>query len=367
MRLLHVDDATLGGTGKRFLDHMTSRGFELTDPAPLTAADSSVTFVNANIMPFKARLTAGEPVGATCQFQPCVRAHGERPYLFSFGMLGAVTDGEHLDLLADAAPQALLDAMPWITGASLTFAIDRRDDHLAAAVAPFVTRTGAEVLRFPDDELPSRWTYGTGDVLAGRGLTIIYRNGDACGPDCRPRCACGRWVELGNIITIDGPGRGYLEAGFGLEVMQSTAVGGDAYQLPWIASGVARATAAGLPPDDAADAVNLERALDRLLADGARPAGRGPGHIVRKFAARLLGLATRAGDGDLAAGVAALCGTGPVADLLLAEAGRRAGSGSARIAAARAYARRAQPGTDLPAELARTYGLNGEEIAAIVG
>lgn len=354
------------GVAARFITSLTKSGFTQTPSAPLTDADSSLTFVNANITPFKPRLIAGDTIGATCQEQACVRAHGEFPFLFAFGMLGTITDFEHFDLVCRTVPAALLAAMPWGRPEDLVVAIDERDHDLITGMADLLGR-GARLRLVSEGEIDTRWQYGAGAALTGRGLTIIYTGKDTCGEGCRPRCWCGRWQELGNIIVIDTPNRQYVETGFGLESLQATAFDGHLYDLPVLAVEVRRCEALGLSTAQAQEAVNLSRVLERLLAAGAKPAGKGAGHVMRRFALRLFNLATnlpRAGDWQ--AKSAALSSSDQVATLIAEEGSRRLRSHDERVAAARAHFRRIPGSPEAVDSMVETYGLEPEDLASVL-
>jgi muramoyltetrapeptide carboxypeptidase LdcA involved in peptidoglycan recycling len=197
--------------------------------------------------------------------------------------------------------------------------------------------------------------------MSGRGITYYYRRPDVgCATECRPDCRCARWQPLSNFILVQSGTRRYAEVGFGVEITAAIPFGPDSYSLPEIAGRVAAARGAGLGEQQAYDLVNLYRGLALLVESGARPAGKGPGSIVRKHLLRLLELLaplTPAAHDALLEHLGASAEFRATAD---AEAERRARTMARNLkAAASALGRR----PDLPDEDIRaTYGLTAEQV-----
>ncbi|MEV4924341.1 S66 peptidase family protein [Streptomyces roseoverticillatus] len=289
-----AESAATRGTVVRFLQTLTERGYQLTPAAPVTEADDTVAFVNATVTPYKDALAEGRPIGRICHYQPCFRAHGERPWLFAFGMTGLLADFEtdgDLDRVAEDSHLATLAALPDHRADRLHILVNAEDTDLVAAVSAAAARHGGHLHVLENPEVASRWGYGAGYPLHGRGTTYYYRRpGVGCDTDCRPDCRCARWQPLSNLIVIESGERHYAEVGFGVEITAAIAFGPNPFALPEIAERTQAAEEAGLAPGDAADAVNLYRALALLIEHGARPAGKGPGSVVRKLSQRLLEL-----------------------------------------------------------------------------
>jgi hypothetical protein len=346
-----------------FLAALEARGYTRTPPAPLTAGDVSVSYVNANVTPFKDRMAEGATLGRTCQYQECLRANGAYPWCYTFGMVGAVVDGEHLTGLCTDTVAALGQVLGTTRADRLGALVDTRDADLVNAMTPAAAEHNLPLVRRDAADLDSRWTYGAQYPMAGRGLTLCYRHRDQpCGPACRPGCGCGGWQELGNIIAISTPHRGYAEAGIGVEAMLATRYGGDQYRIPEIRDTLEQLMADGWPAGQAAELVNLHRAVERLTHHGAVPGPRGAGHVLRRMAARLGELhAANPAAGGLAEYAAARGADPPAVELLLAEEARRAAGRNRRLLAAAALLRRRPATTD--DRLRETYGLSKTEIA----
>jgi hypothetical protein len=350
------------GLVERFLNVFGQRGYTLTPSAPLTEGDLTVTFVNATVTPFKDRMAAGEAVGRTCQYQECLRAHGTYPWLYSFGMVGALVDAEHLGAVCADTAAALAAALGEERAARLVVLVDAADEDLTAALLG----RGADVFVCEDPRIQSRWTYGATYPMAGRGATVVYRHrGEPCGRECRPDCECGRWQELGNIILISTPGRAYVEVGFGVEAMLSTAHGGQRYRIPEIDSAAREFVGEGWPPADACELVNLYRAVDRLTVDGAVPGPRGPGSVLRRFLSQLELLhaanpLVRATVAEYAAGRGA---RPALVAVLEAEAARREKGRRRQMASAAALLRRFPHTTE--ERLRETFGLSAGDLREV--
>jgi tRNA synthetases class II (A) len=350
-----VDETELDQIGPRFLAFLREHGFTETPSAPLTAADASVTFVNASITPFKPQLLRGARVGRTCQVQQCLRATGREPWLYVFGMLGMLADIEHLPDVIEHTPRVLPAAAPWVTPDRLAVAIDQEHGDLRDIVK---SRADIEIGDVRHEDVPTRWSYGRDGALTGRGLTFFHR-GDAppCGPDCALGCRCGRWQELGQVIEVSTPRGTYVEAGFGMEIIQALTCGGDLYELPALRAETDRLCAEGVPTEMARQAANLTRALSALVQAGLRPGAKGGASVMRRFVRDLL---TCLDAGEFAADgwqtrVRGLVPREEVADMVIAEAERWRASRRKAVAAASAYLRRNPSAT---AELlTTTYGI----------
>ncbi len=277
-----------------FLETLTGRGYRLTPPVSLVEADATVAFVNATVTPYKDTLAAGRGIGRICHYQPCFRAHGEHPWLFAFGMTGLLADIDSDDDLRRVTVDshlATLAALPDHRADRLHILVDSQDADLAEQVAAAVAEHGGRLHVLDAPQVSTRWEYGEGYDLRGRGITYYYRRPDVgCATECRPDCRCARWQPLSNLILVEAAERRYAEVGFGVEITAAIPFGPNAYSLPEIAGRVEAAEEAGLTREQAADAVNLYRALALLIEHGARPAGKGPGSVVRKFVLRLLEL-----------------------------------------------------------------------------
>jgi tRNA synthetases class II (A) len=352
------DEAALDQIAPRFLAFLRDHEFTETPSAPLTAADPSVTFVNASITPFKPRLLAGDRIGRTCQVQQCLRATGRPPWLYVFDMLGALTDADHLLHVIEDVPRALLFAAPWLSADRLAVAIDREHGDLRDALEKNVLIENLLVEDVRHEDVPTQWSYGKDGRLTGRGMTFFHRSdNEPCGPGCAVGCRCGRWQELGQIIEVSSPHGTYTEAGFGLQSVQAITCGGELWRLPALRAETARLRDEGVAEENLRQTVNLSRALSALVDAEVRPGAKGGASVMRRFVRELLGCLDVGSvpDDEWAERVRRLL-PAKVADLVIEEAERWCVSRRKAEAAARSYLRRHPEATE--ESLVTTYGLD---------
>lgn len=358
----------------RYLAVLAGRGYQQTEPVPLTEGDRTVHFVNANVTPHKPTLQAGEPIGALCAYQHCFRAHGEHPWLFAFGMAGLLTDlgtaadpgaADDLARIAVDSHDATVAAVPDQRADRIHVLVDAADDDLIAAVSAAAAPTGGTVHALVDSAISTRWDYGDGFDLSGRGVTYYYRRPDVgCADECRPDCKCARWQPLANLIVIDRGSVRYVETALGVEITAAIPFGLDPYALPEIADRVAAAEQDGIPPAAAADLVNLLRAVAAFVHDGARPAAKGAGSVVRRFLGRLITLLEEHLQPEAAATLLHRLGAPPaLLSAVEAEIVRREEAGRRAETAAAAMLRRRPDVTD--DLLSKTFGLDAATLAGL--
>ncbi|GAA2786556.1 hypothetical protein GCM10010521_75490 [Streptomyces rameus] len=355
------------GVVVRFLETLAARGYRFTPPAPVTEADGTVAFVNATITPYKSTLAANRPIGRICHYQPCFRAHGEHPWLFAFGMTGLLADiesGNDLQRVAEDNHLATLAALPDHRADRLHILVDSRDTDLMGPVSDAAAEHGGRLHVLDTPQVSTRWEYGDGYALRGRGITYYYRRpGVGCAVECQPDCRCARWQPLSNLILVEGAERRYAEVGFGVEITAAISFGPNAYALPELAGRVTAAEKAGLTPDRAVDAVNLYRALALLGECGARPAGKGPGSVVRKFCLRLLELLAPLTADQADSLLERFGASRNFRDALKAEGERRARAMVRNLRAAASVLERRPDTPD--ADLRATYGLSGAQLRSL--
>jgi hypothetical protein len=328
-----MPDTPVHNVARRILDCFADLGYVETPSEPLTTTDRTVPFTNASITAFKPRMLAGDSLGKTCQIQTCFRGRSEYPRLFVFDMVTVTADAGHLAEICGALPRALLAGATWITPNRVEVAINECDTDLATTLRRSLSVPDIVIREVRSDCVPTRWTYGAGDQLTGRGLNFFIRHEtEPCSPACVFGCACGRWQEIGQIVAIHGVHRDYVEAGFGVESLQATAYGGHIYDLPWIVDERRRLEDAGFGAAEAVHLLNLHRAVTSLTRSGARPGSRGPAHVMRRLVLRLIDLAGESG--PWRDRVATVCTSKLVTDVVIAEGERRESLGRSAIAVA---------------------------------
>ena len=348
-----------------FLAVLRDSGYTLTPPVPVGQGDETVHFVNATSTPFKRVVAEGAEVGRLCHYQPCFRAHGERPWLFAFGMAGLLADADDdatFDEVVDDAHRATLAAVPDGRVDRVHVLVDERDEDLLRAVGAAADRHGGTVHALADSRVSTRWDYGDGYPQRGRGVTYYYRRpAVGCDEACRPDCPCPRWQPLSNSIVVESGARRYVEVGFGVEITAAIPHGANCFALPEIDDRVQHGLAAGLSPGDAADAVNLFRGVALLEESQVPAAAKGAGSVVRTFQGRLLDLLGRADDGLALLG--AWGASAGLRDQLERERERRDAARERNLRAATRALQR--DGRMSAAQLRATFGLEPDQVRSL--
>jgi len=248
-----------------------SCGIKEAPAAPLLNPDKSVLVVNAGITVFKAAMLSGLDIEATSITQPCIRTHWGSDGLFLFTMLTAIGSiselGKGLDLV-----RGFLKALPF-DQESYFCAVDRRDDDVVAIAREF---SDDRNIRFQRGNTPAywtRWQFGSGEDLVGRGLTIIAQDND------------GQRHSLGNIILVEHNPSGcqYFDIGFGLERIVSIFHNGDFWTASRWNKSIYAICDLGFSESDARQIANHLVAIHKLIAEGAAPGPKGAGYLTRKL------------------------------------------------------------------------------------
>ncbi|HEU5268508.1 MAG TPA: hypothetical protein VFU36_01200, partial [Jatrophihabitans sp.] len=141
------------------------RGYPVQPAAALPLARPPF-FVNASVTPYLDAMAAGQPCARTAQVQPCFRARPLAALPRVFTMLGVLAPaGDTARLLADCAA-FVRQVLP---GSGPVFAA------CAAADADLLDRCGEAGLPVDAsaDASATRWQYGRGNRLAGRGVALV--------------------------------------------------------------------------------------------------------------------------------------------------------------------------------------------------
>ncbi len=269
----------------KFLEFCRSHGYSLRNPVSILDSDATVMFVNASMTPFKPVMLASQSVPKTAVVQRCFRNYGGITYLNGFDMLGIVADapalfGVFTDLLN------FLDSIG-IGKQYLHMVIDSRDGDLLAAAGEMLPSARIHTQTGDSKRFFTRWKFGHGDALIGRGLTIAGEipGMDACSDSCGWNCTnCRKFLPLGNIIMVrnSGTGKDYIDAGFGTEVVASFFHRGDIMQTPPFCGYVDVLTPChGL--QNPRLVVRLLLAVRELLAAGLKPGTHKQNYLLRKF------------------------------------------------------------------------------------
>ena len=262
-------------------------GVPLVPAAPLLRPDPSVLLVNAGVTPFKPAMLRGERLQPTAVVQPCVRTYWGAPGRFAFDMLTMVGMAEDAEIAARLA--ASLAERLDLARCRLGCVLDERDADVAAHAQILCERDRIEVQEGNNDRYWTRWHFGEGDALVGRGLTLIH-----VGDDTR--------LSLGNLIVVDhrDSGQSYVDLGFGVERLASIPHAGDEWAPTPAAAAIARLVARGVRRNYACDLANRAAAAERMIGAGALPDARGAGYLLRKLIRGTVDASVTATAGDAA-------------------------------------------------------------------
>jgi hypothetical protein len=247
------------------------REIELRPPAPLLNPDPTVLIVNAGITPFKATMLAGHPMRPAAIIQPCLRTFWSNPGRFAFDMLTLV--GERADL--DPAVSVVLAFLARLGFAAqdLICVADQDDSDVIEIANAMTGPQRVETQRGNTDTYWTRWEFGYGPALSGRGLTIVLAKADS------PR------VSLGNVIIVSHPasGRSYFDIGFGVERLGSVFCGGDEWAATTDGQCFADIMALGFDADQTKVIANHVLGAKRMIEAGLRPGAKGAAYLLRKL------------------------------------------------------------------------------------
>lgn len=243
----------------------------LRPPAPLLNPDSTVLLVNAGITPFKPAMLAGEPMDSTAIVQPCLRTYWKGSGRFAFDMLTIVGARPDLDRAARLAMELLTGigfAMEDITSVA-----DENDPDVISVAEAMTGRGRVKKQRGNNGTYWTRWEFGHGEALSGRGLTLVH-TGDSA-----------RHISLGNVIIVSHlpSGRSYFDIGFGVERLGSVFFGGDEWAPTAEYRRFPEVMALGFSTDQVRAIANHIVAARRMINAGAAPGPKGAAYLLRKL------------------------------------------------------------------------------------
>jgi hypothetical protein len=130
-----------------------------------------------------------------------------------------------------------------------------------------------ETQRGNTDAYWTRWEFGYGQALSGRGLTIVHAKADSAR------------VSLGNVIILSHPtsGRSYFDIGFGVERLGSVFCGGDEWAATTEGHCFADIIALGFDADQTRVIANHILGAKRMIEAGVRPGAKGAAYLLRKL------------------------------------------------------------------------------------
>ncbi len=310
---------------RAYLSYFRGLGHQEVASAPLVPqGDPTLLFTNSGMVQFKNVFLGLErrPYSRAVSAQKCVRAGGKHNDLDEVGrtsrhqvyfeMLGNFSFGDYFK------EEAIDFAWTFLTR-ELGIAKDRlfasvfETDEAAAELWHKVAGLGPErVARFGAKD--NFWEMAeTGPCGPNSEIWVDLGPDQACGPDCRFPCECGRYLEVWNLVFMqydrgqDGElrplPRPSVDTGMGLERMASVLDGvtstwqTDLFQpiLEAIASLSKRPYAEGPEGFPMRVVADHARSSMFLIADGVLPANGGRGYVLRRLIRRAVQMGTGLG------------------------------------------------------------------------
>ncbi|HVE70505.1 MAG TPA: hypothetical protein VNI54_03985 [Thermoanaerobaculia bacterium] len=343
-----------------FVAFAARQGYALAPPDPLLSRDPTLLFTNSTIVPHKAAILRGDRIRPCAQVQSCFRANAPEDLPYAFTMLGLLAEAAHLPrVLRDTA--RFLESHAFPADGRLLAIMCAEDADLMDAWNDLVDDPLMSVRFVPSVQGITRWRYGEGDRLFGRGLSMFWSAPRASTHiGCDVGCGCGRFQVLGTVIVVgnEAQGSSYVEAAFGLEGLRATRCRGEYFALPEYDQITRTLVALGRDRAGAQSFARNVLAASQLVAAGCVPASRGAGHVLRRIIRRMdaTGIAALEGRGLLDPATAAR-----IKEDLAAENNSR----ERRISAARRFVS-ARDGTVTPDDLRGTFGLTDEAVRSLL-
>jgi alanyl-tRNA synthetase len=274
-----TDTDLVGRLGYALLASGTARGYETCAPASLFGADNSLLFTNSSIVPFKTMLLNGALNRPQQVLQPCFRCNvptGSHSLFTMYGMVGLLRDA--LTICADLK---LAVGLSLDNRHALEICFDPRDADLSRLWqdAPTIVTDAVRTAGACDK---TRWSYGAGSRLTGRGGTIWASRRSWIPGVPKPSFPIGSFI----VMALDGEDA-YAEAALGPELLCAASANVGVSDLPETRASLEEHREHGLCPAEAFEQSDLVRSVTELMRSGLRPGSKGRGNILRKLIRRM--------------------------------------------------------------------------------
>ena len=199
---------------ERYIRFFRQRGHVQIEPAPLATGDEASTLFNSAGMQPLIPYLAGQPHPAgrrLVNFQPCLRTNdieevGDSSHLTFFEMLGNWSLGDYFK--AESIEMSLTFLTDWLQldpNRLWATVFGGDSDAPADEDSPLIwQRLGLPAERIVPLGRADNWWGPVGDTgPCGPDSEIFYDCGPpGCGPNCRPGCNCGRFLEIWNNVFM---------------------------------------------------------------------------------------------------------------------------------------------------------------------
>jgi alanyl-tRNA synthetase len=301
-----------------FLRFFEERGHRIVPSASLVpAADPTLLFTNAGMVPFK-RVLVGEETrdyARAASSQKCMRVSGKHNDLENVGrtprhhtffeMLGNFSFGDYFKKAAIEFAWELVTVRFGIPSDRLVATVFREDDEAFEIWATSIGLSEQQIFRLGEED--NFWAMGdTGPCGPCSELHVDFgRNPECPNRRCDPACDCGRFLEIWNLVFMqydraaDGKTtplpKPSIDTGAGLErlaaVLQGTRSNYESDLLRPILARAEELAEVELGVDADKD-VSLRvvadhaRAVTFLIAEGVLPGNEGRSYVLRRILRR---------------------------------------------------------------------------------
>jgi alanyl-tRNA synthetase len=200
----------------KYIKFFTSKGHvQIQGKSLIPDNDPSVLFTTAGMHPLVPYLLGEDhPAGKRLvDYQKCIRtgdidAVGDESHLTFFEMLGNWSLGDYFKEEAIKMSIEFLTSPEWLgiplekLGITVFCGDDDvpRDDE-SAAVWKSLGVPGNRIAYLPRED--NWWETGGATGPCGPDSEMFYYVGDQpCGPECKPGCSCGKWLEIWNDVFM---------------------------------------------------------------------------------------------------------------------------------------------------------------------
>lgn len=270
----------------QFLNFSQSRGFRTLPSFPLVTDDPSVLFINAGITPFKPIMLQGKLLPDTAIVQRCLRTRWNASGLFRFEMLAILGMASRIH---DAAAHLFnfLTKEISLPISNLHCVANEQDTDLLGLVSLYLPDQQIHPLNANSHKYWVRWEFGYGEILTGRGLTLVWEfmNRSPCSKTCSIHCECQRFLPLGNIVDVlhSPTGCRYFDIGFGVERLISLFYDGELYAIDTLQASIEEFCKLGMDVEMAQSLTNLYSSITLLIEEGVLPSNKKSGYVLRKM------------------------------------------------------------------------------------
>ena len=289
--LKEVEDKNL------FEEFIIKRGYKFEESYPIITNDPTVMFMNATVTPYKDKMIKGEYLKATALVQDCFRAKFDSEFLLYFKMLGMVSEISYLEKIF----RDIIDYLDEFVGISideLVMVVHEEDRDLIETWKKIINKEESifyiNKLTKNNHKYKTRWKYGNGFPITGRGVTITYNNKRKvkCGEKCNELCNCDKYLPIGNVIIVENSVniKKYVEVGFGIEFMKALKINGDIFKIKEFSDVIEQIGKIGFDLKTSQKIFNYQRGIDRILGEKIIPYNKKHGYVLRKTIRKVVDL-----------------------------------------------------------------------------